>query len=152
MTWEALVQYLIDNALKPALLALIPVVMAYGKKLFDQIVSSQSLKNKADALKTEAEALSTAYTDIRDIVRDAVIKGMDLVKAVRTAKGLPEEAGVQIKADVTEMVWNMLPPSVKEGKILQLIGGKAVLDALIDSMIESQLTAVKSENPQKSKY
>jgi len=142
MTWAEIVSYLMENFVQPALVVLTPFIIAYIKKWLDQLLENKGLRE-------QAEAISTTIDDIQSIVYAAVAKGMDMANKmkglnIRPKKLTPEE-GEQIKNEVTEMVWKMLPPSITSGKLLELIGGKKGLVALIDNMIEAQLLQVKAD-------
>lgn len=120
------------------------------KQQVDRAVKSFVAKNEiANMEKKNAIRLQLTKT-IEEHVEAAVASNMQLADEMKkSGQKLEEYQIMQLNESAKTLVLNSLPPSLTEedGVLLEIIGGRDRLDAIISSMMEKYVYQYKAKHP-----
>ena len=129
--------------------AIVTLLQKFGNK----ITKSIDAKNEIAALNKQSATRIQLLEELKVFVEAAVASNMQLAEKMKEASGgkLDEEQSNELKQAAKDLVYKVLPASLTDddGVLLEVIGGRGRLDAIIDNLIEQYVFEYK--NPSKKK-
>lgn len=147
-----LINGLVTYILIPLVLAAIPVVLVKARGYIKDLIESFITKHKNDSMAALAEIVTNALHQLEITVDAAVSANMvfaEKYKQVATDGKLSDAEIKELQDLAKQLVYDTIPPSIKSGNILEVLGGQAALDKLIAGMIEKALIDIKAKTPVK---
>lgn len=141
--------YILDHIFVPVMIvigaALVIVVKHYADKIAKSIVAKNEISSMTKENTTRKELIET----LNSIVESAVASNMQLAEAMKkNGQKLTQEQIEELNNTCKTLVINSLPLSLTEenGVLLEVIGGKEKLNAIISSMMEKHVYEYKVKN------
>ena len=133
-------QEFFNTALIPAIVAggayLLKLITKYAK----QYAKSLEVKHALEQMAKKTEIKTTLLAEIRTIVESVVSSNMRMADIMKKENGghLNDDQSAEIKAKVEKLVMIALPDDLTEdgGVLLDIIGGKDCLNAIVSNMID----------------
>lgn len=135
---------LVNNILLPLILSLGSAILVTGKNYVKRIVKSIEAKNDLESLTKLNEMKSLLMNEIGTIVEAAVGSNMQLADKMKSQNEdhkLTEEQVTELGTAAKDLVMRALPASLTDenGSLLNIIGGKDRLDAIIEGLLEKSV-------------
>jgi hypothetical protein len=146
---QNLIQGAVTNILIPVVLGIIPVLLVKGKTYIKAIIESFISKHQSDSMSSLSGVVSAAMNQLDILVSSAVASNMSFAekyKELASDGKLTEEEQNELKGYAKKLVYDTLPPCIKDGSILEALGGQDALDKLISGMIERALVDIKAKS------
>lgn len=152
MEFISLIQTVIDHLGIPILIAIGGGFAVIASKWTEKIGNSITIKNEIDSIEKRTKARKSILETLEPAVQAAVASNMQLADTIRQNKGkLTQDDIVMLNNSAKELIMNTLPKSLtdEDGVLLDIIGGKAQLDAAIKVMIEKYVYEYKIKSGEK---
>ena len=152
MEFISLIQTVIDHLGIPILIAIGGGFAVIASKWTEKIGNSITIKNEIDSIEKRTKARKSILETLEPAVQAAVASNMQLADTIRQNKGkLTQDDLVMLNNSAKELIMNTLPKSLtdEDGVLLDIIGGKAQLDAAIKVMIEKYVYEYKIKSGEK---
>lgn len=135
---EELITTIMDNLVVPAILVVAGVLITIIQKFLTRIAKSIEIRDEMATIEKQVSIRNKLIEILNDIVKTAVANNMQLADEWKKNGGkLTEEQQKQLKETAVSLVYAALPASLKDdGTLLEIIGGKEILNLLIGSLIE----------------
>lgn len=141
--------YVLDHIFVPAMIALGAALVIVVKHYADKIAKSIVAKNELSNMSKENTVRNDIIKTVDEMVKAAVASNMDITKKLKeNGHKLTEHEIAELNATAKCLVMNTLPPSLTndDGVLLEIIGGKDKLDAMIKNMIDKYAYEYKIQN------
>lgn len=153
MDWNIIMGGIWDHVMIPIIIA-IGVALAFVVKHYaDKVSKSIVAKNEISAMEKQSSVRKELLTTLSTIVEAAVGSNMQIANTMKASgqKLTPEQIS-ELNQSAKKLVINSLPPSLtnENGVLLEIIGGKEKLDAVIDSMMEKYVYEYKIKAKQQA--
>ena len=153
MTWDYFWSSVFDNMAVPVLILFGGAIVTLLQKFGTKITKSIDAKNEIASLNKQSATRIQLLEELKVFVEAAVASNMQLAEKMKAAQGgqLNPEQGAELKAAAKDLVYKVLPPSLTEddGVLLEIIGGRGRLDAIIENLIEQYVYEYKSPSDKK---
>ena len=158
MNIDEFMNFLVNNVLLPLLIAIGSAMLIVAKSYIKRIMKSIEAKNDLESLMKLNEMKSTLINEIGIIVDAAVGSNMQLADKMKSENENCKLTNDQMKLlneSAKELIMKALPESLtnENGSLLNIIGGKDKLDAIIEGMLEKYVYEYKiksSDNKNKT--
>lgn len=148
MTWDYFWSSVFDNLAVPVLALIGGAIVVLLQKFGNKITKSIETKNEIASLNKQSATRIQLLAELKVFVEAAVASNMQIAEKLKEASGgkLTEDQKVELQETAKELVYKVLPPSLTDdgGVLLDVIGGKGRLDAIIDNLIEQYVYEYKS--------
>lgn len=144
---DTIISTIMDNLVLPAIVGIATAIILIGKRLLERIVKSIEIKNELITLEKRVAIRGELVDILNDNVKAAVAANMSLRNELKeNGEKLTEEQAEKLRKSAYNFVMNTLPPSLKEddGILLEIIGGKDTLDALIRALNDKYVYEYKT--------
>lgn len=153
MSWDYFWSSVFDNMGVPILALFGGAIVVLLQKFGNKITKSIDAKNEIASLNKQSATRIQLLSELKVFVEAAVASNMQLAEKMKAAQGgqLTDEQGAELQAAAKELVYKVLPPSLTEddGVLLEVIGGRGRLDAIIDNLIEQYVYEYKTPSDKK---
>lgn len=146
MDWNMFMGGVWDHIFIPILIAIGAAMLYVIKHYADKISKSIVAKNELAAMEKENTARKEILNTLSTMVESAVASNMQLADAMKkNGAKLNEDQIAELNRSAKQLVINTLPPSLTNegGVLLEIIGGREKLDAIIQSMMEKYVYEYK---------
>lgn len=155
MDWNIVIGGIWDHILIPVLIAIGVGIAAAAKYYADKISKSVVARNELASMEKENTVRKDLLTTLSTTVEAAVASNMQLANVMKkNGNKLTDDQISELNRSAKQLVLNTLPPSLTEegGVLLEIIGGRDRLDAIISSMMEKYVYEykIKSKTSQES--
>lgn len=148
MTWDYFWSSVFDNMVVPILILFGGAIVALIQKFGTKLTKSAEAKNEIANLNKQSATRIQLLNELKVFVEAAVASNMQMAEKLKSVSGgqLSEEQAIELKQSAKDLVYKVLPPSLTEdnGVLLEVIGGKGRLDAIIENLIEQYVYEYKS--------
>lgn len=137
---------IMDHIIVPIIIALGAALLLICKNRFDKISKSIVAKNELADMQKKTNIRKDLMEQIAINVEAAVASNMQIADGMKAGgKSLTEEQVKSLNESAKQLVINALPSSMTEddGVLLEILGGRAKLDAMIDAMMEKYVYEYK---------
>lgn len=141
--------YILDHIFVPVMIVIGAALVIVVKHYADKIAKSIVAKNEISSMTKENTARKELIETLNSIVGSAVASNMQLAEAMKkNGQKLTQEQIDELNNTCKTLVINSLPLSLTEdnGILLEVIGGREKLDAIISSMMEKHVYEYKVKN------
>lgn len=138
--------YVLDHIFVPVMIVIGTALVIVVKHYADKIAKSIVAKNEISSMSKENTVRNELIKTLDEMVKAAVASNMDLSKKLKeNGRKLTDNEIMELNNTVTTLVMNSLPPSLTndDGVLLEIIGGRDKLDAIIRSMMEKYVYEYK---------
>lgn len=144
--WSVIIGAIGDHIIVPIIMAIGVGILFVLKHYIDKISKSIVAKNEISAMEKQSTVRKELLTTLSTIVEAAVGSNMQIANAMKAngEKLTPEQIS-ELNQSAKKLVINSLPPSLTNdgGVLLEIIGGREKLDAVIDSLMEKSVYEYK---------
>lgn len=144
--WNVVMGAIGDYIIVPIIAAIGVAIVVVIKHRADKIAKSVVAKNELDEMGKKNTIRKDIISSLSTVVEAAVGSNMQLADAMKkSGNGLTPEQVAELNRTAKELVLNSLPPSLTndDGVLLEIIGGRDRLDAIITSMMEKYVYEYK---------
>lgn len=146
----------LDNIFTPLLIVLGGAIVVVFKHYADKFAKIMIAKNEIAEMEKQSTIRKDLLGTIGTMVESAVGSNMQLADSMKEAGAkLTEMQVLELNNTAKQLVLNALPPGLTEedGVLLEIIGGRDKLNAIIDSMMEKYVYEykIKSVNQKNKK-
>ena len=130
---------IMDNLIVPGILVIAGVLITIVQKFLTRIAKSIEIRDEMATIEKQVSIRNKLIEILNDIVKTAVANNMQLADEwKKDGHKLSEEQQKQLKDTAVSLVYAALPNNLKDenGSLLEIIGGKDILNILISSLIE----------------
>lgn len=138
--------YVLDHIFVPIMIVIGASVVIVVKHYADKIAKSIVAKNEISSMSKENTVRNELIKTLDEMVKAAVASNMELAKKLKeNGRKLTDDEIEELNNTVITLVMNSLPPSLTndDGVLLEIIGGRDKLDAIIRSMMEKYVYEYK---------
>lgn len=155
MDWANILSAIGEHIIIPIIIALGTAILLVLKTSFDKIAKSVVAKNELSDMEKKTNIRKELIATIAVEVEAAVGSNMQLAdKMKESGQKLTDEQIKSLNNSAKQLVINALPPSLTEenGVLLEIIGGKDRLEAIIDAMMEKSVYEYKVKKAKAQEY
>jgi 3-phosphoglycerate kinase len=150
-SWKELMNTLVTTVFIPIILIAGSTLLVLIKSYADKITKSILEKNKIEELESMSSTKNQVLDGIDKIVEAAVCANMQLAEELKDQSKehkLTSAQANQLHDAAKQLIYNSLPKSLKDenNALLKLIGGKQVVDTLIENMMEKHIIEWKDDS------
>ena len=133
-----IISTIMDNLIVPGILVIAGVLITIIQKFLTRIAKSIEIRDEMATIEKQVSIRNKLIEILNDIVKTAVANNMQLADEwKKDGHKLSEEQQKQLKETAVSLVYAALPSNLKDnGPLLEIIGGKDILNILIESLIE----------------
>lgn len=141
---KELMSTLVSTVLIPIILVLGSALLVVIKSYADKITKSVIAKNESVQLESSSATKNNLVEGVDKVVLAAVEANMQLAEKYKENSGsntLTPEQAKELHASAKNLIYSSLPINLvqEDNPLLKIIGGKQVLDNLIENMIEKHV-------------
>lgn len=143
MTFETIMNYIINNFLVPIAFIFIGTLCIWAKNKISEVLTKLT-ENSDKEVKTVL--MTNALTQLDDIISSVVSKNQILSDEYKKANAdgkLTAEEKESLKNTAIQSINELIPTTITSDDILGMLGGQEVLDKLISDGIEKSLIQIK---------
>jgi len=150
--WKELMSTLVTTIFIPIILIAGSTLLVIIKSYADKITKSILEKNKVEELESMSNTKNQLIDGIDKVVEAAICANMQLAEELKDHSKehkLTSAQANQLHDAAKQLIQNSLPNSLKDedAALVKLIGGKEVIDTLIENMMEKHIIEWKDESP-----
>lgn len=146
MDWNIFMNGLLEHIAIPIIIVIGGAICVIVKHYADKITKSIVAKNEISELEKKNTVRKDLLSTLNTLVEAAVGSNMQLADTMKmSGEKLTQEQITELNRSAKQLIINSLPPSLTsdDGVLMEVIGGREKLDAIIGSLMEKHVYEYK---------